>query len=250
VGAFALAVHGFPRATDDRDLLVRPPPDNASRVLRALSAFGAPIDAHGVRPEDLAREGTVYQLRLPSRRIDLLTSISGVSFADASAETVTGHIGRTPVRFIGLEALICNNATSAPRVGRRTSRTPSSSRRAAPRADPSLSWTPSCPVTRPRRRPARRRGRGPARRVLGSGASERARSTRVAARDRPRSSNGVAPVRPAYSSAPRTTVGTTSSGPGSTSKANDSASPRPQSDATSIEPSPTGRSSTRRPSCR
>ena len=48
VGAYALAAHGFPRTTGDIDMLVRPTPENAARVFRALTDFGAPVAAHGV----------------------------------------------------------------------------------------------------------------------------------------------------------------------------------------------------------
>jgi hypothetical protein len=61
VGAHALAVHGAARATGDLDLFVRPTPENAGRTFRALAAFGAPLAAHGVRPEDFATPGQVYQ---------------------------------------------------------------------------------------------------------------------------------------------------------------------------------------------
>lgn len=62
VGAHALAAHGRPRATGDLDLWVRPTPQNADRVYRALQQFGAPLGrtelirnkrASG-RPRDLA----------------------------------------------------------------------------------------------------------------------------------------------------------------------------------------------------
>jgi hypothetical protein len=43
VGAYALAVHGVPRATGDIDLWVRPTPENAARVRGALAKFGAPV---------------------------------------------------------------------------------------------------------------------------------------------------------------------------------------------------------------
>jgi hypothetical protein len=42
VGAYALAVHGRPRATGDLDVWVDPTPDNAARIMEALHAFGAP----------------------------------------------------------------------------------------------------------------------------------------------------------------------------------------------------------------
>ena len=43
VGAYAMAAHGVPRATGDLDVWVRPTPENAERVLRALAHFGAPL---------------------------------------------------------------------------------------------------------------------------------------------------------------------------------------------------------------
>ncbi len=43
VGAYALGVHGRPRATGDLDVWVDTTPDNAARVLEALEAFGAPL---------------------------------------------------------------------------------------------------------------------------------------------------------------------------------------------------------------
>lgn len=108
VGAHALAAHGSPRATGDLDVFVRPSPDNAARVVRALLAFGAPIRAHGVTVEDFHTEGTVYQMGLPPRRIDILTQLSGISFDDAASDVVEGHLGVEPVRYIGLDAMLKN----------------------------------------------------------------------------------------------------------------------------------------------
>ena len=112
VGAYALAAHGFPRATGDIDLLVRPTAANAERVLRALAAFGAPVAAHGVSTRDFEQPDHVYQIGLPPRRIDILTSISGVSFDEAAADAVDGNLGGVPVKFIGREAMVRNKRAS------------------------------------------------------------------------------------------------------------------------------------------
>ena len=112
VGAYALAAHGFPRTTGDIDMLVRPTPENAARVLRALVDFGAPIAAHGVTQRDFEVEERVYQLGLPPRRIDILTSISGVSFDEAAAEAIEGNLGPIKVRFIGRAAMARNKLAS------------------------------------------------------------------------------------------------------------------------------------------
>jgi hypothetical protein len=112
VGAHALAAHGAPRATGDLDVFVRPDLENAHRVYRALARFGAPVAAHGVVPADFTRPGTVYQMGLPPRRIDVMTELSGVTFDEAIADAVVGHLGPHEVRCIGLEAMLKNKRAS------------------------------------------------------------------------------------------------------------------------------------------
>jgi hypothetical protein len=106
VGAHAMAVHGVPRATGDLDVLVQPSSENAARVLEALRRFGAPVDAHGISEGDLSVPGTVYQIGLPPRRIDILTQISGVSFEDA-------WDGRIALAIAGLEIPVLGRAALA-----------------------------------------------------------------------------------------------------------------------------------------
>jgi hypothetical protein len=108
VGAHAMAVHGVPRATGDLDVLIRPTQDNAARVVQALQAFGAPIDAHGVTADDLSTPGTVYQIGLPPRRIDILSEITGVDFDEAWSSRETHEVAGLRLPFLGREALIRN----------------------------------------------------------------------------------------------------------------------------------------------
>lgn len=111
VGAYAMAAHGVPRATGDIDVWVNPSPDNAQRVLRALDRFGAPL--FDLRAADLAREGTVFQLGVPPRRIDLLTSIDGVSFAQAWPRRVLCRIDDQEVPVLSREDLVANKRAAA-----------------------------------------------------------------------------------------------------------------------------------------
>ncbi len=71
VGAYALAAHGYPRATMDIDIWVKPSPKNADAVLRALRRFGAPL--HNLTREDLQKDGTIFQIGVAPRRIDIIT---------------------------------------------------------------------------------------------------------------------------------------------------------------------------------
>jgi hypothetical protein len=113
VGAYALAHHGVPRATGDLDILVRPTPENAQAVLRALARFG--FGSLDITVEDLTGEDRVVQLGYPPVRIDLLTSISGLSWTEVASSAVDGSCGDRTVRFLGRDALIRNKlATGRP----------------------------------------------------------------------------------------------------------------------------------------
>jgi hypothetical protein len=106
VGAYAVSFHSRPRTTGDLDVWVEPSPANAARVIRALASFGAPMLDLG--EADLEKPDMVYQIGVPPRRIDLLTSLTGLAFEEAWAGRVPGHLGEIEVPFIGREALIRN----------------------------------------------------------------------------------------------------------------------------------------------
>jgi hypothetical protein len=106
VGAYALAAHGVPRATGDMDLWVRPARDNAERVWRALAAFGAPVS--GLSAEELATRGLIFQIGVAPRRIDVITSIDGVEFAEAWPGRTEVHIEGLVIPVLGRSDLIRN----------------------------------------------------------------------------------------------------------------------------------------------
>jgi hypothetical protein len=108
VGAFALAAHGVPRTTGDLDLWVEATPENADKVWNALLSFGAPTGVLGISKHDLATPNLVVQLGLPPRRIDLLTEISGVSFAEAWPVRMLKIIDGLELPFIARDLLIKN----------------------------------------------------------------------------------------------------------------------------------------------
>ena len=106
VGAHALAYHGAPRYTGDMDILVRPDSENAQRVLRALDDFG--FASLGLTVEDFTSPDKVVQLGVAPVRVDIVTSITGVSWKDAAAGRVAGTYGGLEVYYIGREQFILN----------------------------------------------------------------------------------------------------------------------------------------------
>jgi hypothetical protein len=113
VGAYAVTFYSRPRATGDLDIWVDATPANASRVMRALREFGAPLT--DLSETDLATPGIVYQIGVPPRRIDILTSITGVSFDEAWPARVTGAFGGLECPFIGRSELVRNKRALARR---------------------------------------------------------------------------------------------------------------------------------------
>ena len=106
VGAHAVGYHGHPRGTGDFDVWVERSQQNAQNVYRALASFGAPLI--DVSMQDFASDGLVYQIGVEPIRIDVITSISGVEFAEAWPNRAEADFRGLPVAFIGKADLIRN----------------------------------------------------------------------------------------------------------------------------------------------
>ena len=111
VGAHALAAYGHVRATKDLDVWIHPTENNARNVLGALGEFGAPLD--DLTADDLNRKGTIFQIGLPPLRVDIITAIDGVEFADAWPDRLETLFGGVPVFVISRHHLIANKKTAA-----------------------------------------------------------------------------------------------------------------------------------------
>ena len=110
VGAYALAVHGAPRNTIDLDVYLNPTRENARRFLVALDRFG--FGSLGVRVDDLTLRDRILQLGRAPVRIDVMTSISGVSWKTAWRGRVMGQYGPVAVPFLGRAQLVANKRAS------------------------------------------------------------------------------------------------------------------------------------------
>ena len=106
VGAYALAFHGVPRFTGDIDILVKPDPVNAGKILTALKEFG--FGSLDLNKSDFNEPDKVIQLGVAPVRIDLITSLTGVSWQQAYSSKVEGSYGDVKVYYLGREELISN----------------------------------------------------------------------------------------------------------------------------------------------
>jgi len=110
VGAYALAAHGFPRATGDLDIWVRNDPENANRIMRALSMFGAPATQLSV--EDFTSSDLIVQFGIEPSRIDLLTAIDGVEFEEAWQDRVSIALENLEIFVLSKKDLLRNKVAS------------------------------------------------------------------------------------------------------------------------------------------
>ena len=106
VGAYALAAHGFPRATGDIDIWVRNSFENAQKVMRALMKFGAPLS--NLSEEDFTAPDIIVQLGVEPSRIDLLTGIDGIEFDEAWQNKVDVTVDGLEIDILSKEDLLKN----------------------------------------------------------------------------------------------------------------------------------------------
>ncbi len=111
VGAFALGRYAAPRATGDLDVWVDPKQENAKRLFSALTAFGAPL--HGLTHENFCHDDFVFTMGRPPIGVDIITSVSGVTFDEAWASRESGSLGDVSVPFIGRDAFLRNKRSAA-----------------------------------------------------------------------------------------------------------------------------------------
>ena len=106
VGAYALGFHGAPRTTGDIDIFIKPERLNSQRVMEALDEFG--FGSVGLSLEDFISSDKIVQLGFPPVRIDIITSMTGVSWKEAWLGKVEGKFGDVPVHYIGRNEFILN----------------------------------------------------------------------------------------------------------------------------------------------
>ncbi len=111
IGGYAVGYHGYPRATNDIDFWVAIHPDNAQRMVEVLGEFGYAVPE--LQKELFLKTPSIVRMGLPPMRIEVTTSISGVSFDECYAERINDTIDGVEANIINLERLKQNKKASA-----------------------------------------------------------------------------------------------------------------------------------------
>jgi predicted nucleotidyltransferase len=110
VGGYAVAYHGYPRATADMDIWIEVDPSNASKLVDALKEFG--FNSPDLSVDLFLEKEKVVRMGVPPIRIEILTSISGVTFEECFPSRITDELDGIEVNLISLPHLKANKEAS------------------------------------------------------------------------------------------------------------------------------------------
>jgi len=110
VGAYAVAFYATPRYTKDMDIFIKPSPENARRVIKALNEFG--FKRLKLKEKDISTAGRIIQLGYEPIRVDIMTSIEGCSFEEVWKTKTPATYGKQKIFFIGIDKLLKNKRVS------------------------------------------------------------------------------------------------------------------------------------------
>jgi predicted nucleotidyltransferase len=106
VGGYAVGYYGYPRATGDMDVWIAVNPVNADALVRVCRQFG--FSAEAVSKQSFLAENKVIRMGIPPVRIDLVTRVDGIEFAQCFNRRILTQLDGVEVNLIGLEDLKAN----------------------------------------------------------------------------------------------------------------------------------------------
>lgn len=106
IGGYAVAYHGYPRATADMAIWIAIHRQNAEKIAAALKEFG--FNLPELSPELFLKEGQIIRMGVPPVRIEIATTISGVDFSECYTARVVDVLDEVEVNLISLAHLKVN----------------------------------------------------------------------------------------------------------------------------------------------
>jgi len=110
IGGYAVGYYGYPRATADIDIWIAIKPENAEKVVKVLQEFGFGVEE--LTSDLFLAEEQIIRMGVPPMRIEILTTISGVSFEECYAARQIDELDGVEVNLISLEHLKVNKKAS------------------------------------------------------------------------------------------------------------------------------------------
>lgn len=110
IGGYAVGYHGYPRATADMDVWVSIHPENAEKIVAVLKEFG--FDVPELSPALFLKPDLIIRMGVPPVRIEIITTISGITFEQCYQKRVVDTLDGVMVKMIDLEHLKINKRSA------------------------------------------------------------------------------------------------------------------------------------------
>ena len=110
VGGYAVAYHGYVRATAHLDIWIEQSEQNAAALVDCLTAFGFQVES--LTPELFLVDDRVIRMGFPPFRIEVQTSVSGIEFDNAYRSRILESWDDLELSIIDLDHLKANKAAA------------------------------------------------------------------------------------------------------------------------------------------
>lgn len=116
VGGYAIASHGFPRMSEDIDILVNPAAENSLRWIVALRHLPDHATEALEREPDVFADDKRYAVRINDEfTIDVMPSVAGHSWEELKRYIETIDLEGIPLRVLNLEGLLLTKQGQRPK---------------------------------------------------------------------------------------------------------------------------------------
>ena len=112
VGGYAVIYHGYGRTTGDMDIWLKPENENKKKLISALASYGIlQEDLEELQKRDFTQT-LAFHIDEPPKRIDFLTSLSGLTYDEADKIKVFFSIEEHLIPVLHLNHLLTNKLSS------------------------------------------------------------------------------------------------------------------------------------------
>jgi predicted nucleotidyltransferase len=109
IGGYAVGYHGYPRPTGDMDIWIAISRENAEKIVSTLEEF---IGLEDISTDLFLKEDSIVRMGVAPFKLEITTSIDGVTFDECYAERETVVIDGIEINLISLHHLKINKKAS------------------------------------------------------------------------------------------------------------------------------------------
>ena len=110
IGGYAVGYYGYPRATADMDIWIAVNKENAKKMIQVINDFG--MNTPELTESIFLEPGKMIRMGYPPIRIEIVTEVSGIKFAQCYPRRKKVKIDGVKVKIISRDDLLKNKKAS------------------------------------------------------------------------------------------------------------------------------------------